>query len=179
MDRPLADRVRPQTIDEVVGQKHLLGPNALLRRFIEKGTDANMVFYGPSGTGKTTIANIIARRTQRTLYKLNATTASLQDVKDIMADVGTMMAPRGALLYLDEIQYFNKKQQQSLLEFMENGKITLIASTTENPYFYVYNAVLSRSPIRRMPRSTAGRTSAASMGLHSTTVERLSTALDT
>ena len=155
MDRPLADRVRPQTIDEVVGQKHLLGPNALLRRFIEKGTDANMVFYGPSGTGKTTIANIIARRTQRTFYKLNATTASLQDVKDIMADVGTMMAPRGALLYLDEIQYFNKKQQQSLLEFMENGSITLIASTTENPYFYVYAALLSRSTVFEFKPVTA------------------------
>ena len=147
MDRPLADRIRPQTIDEVVGQKHLLGPNALLRRFIEKGTDANMVFYGPSGTGKTTIANIIAKRTHRTLYKLNATTASLQDIKDIIGDVGTMMAPGGVLLYLDEIQYFNKKQQQSLLEFMENGSITLIASTTENPYFYVYGALLSRSTV--------------------------------
>ena len=147
MDRPLADRIRPQGLEEVVGQRHLLGPDALLRRFIEKGTDANMVFYGPSGTGKTTIANIIARRTHRTLYRLNATTASLQDIKDIMADVGTLMAPGGVLLYLDEIQYFNKKQQQSLLEFMENGAITLIASTTENPYFYVYGALLSRSTL--------------------------------
>ncbi len=147
MDRPLADRIRPQTLEEVVGQKHLLGPGALLRRFIEKGTDANMVFYGPSGTGKTTIANIIAKRTHRTLYRLNATTASLQDVRDIIADVGTLMAPGGVLLYLDEIQYFNKKQQQSLLEFMENGSITLIASTTENPYFYVYAALLSRSTV--------------------------------
>ena len=155
MDRPLADRVRPQTIDEVVGQKHLLGPNALLRRFIEKGTDANMVFYGPSGTGKTTIANIIAKRTNRTLYKLNATTASLQDIKDIIGDVGTMMAPGGVLLYLDEIQYFNKKQQQSLLEFMENGSITLIASTTENPYFYVYAALLSRSTVFEFKPVTA------------------------
>ena len=155
MDRPLADRVRPQTIDEVVGQKHLLGPNALLRRFIEKGTDANMVFYGPSGTGKTTIANIIAKRTHRTLYKLNATTASLQDIKDIIGDVGTMMAPGGVLLYLDEIQYFNKKQQQSLLEFMENGSITLIASTTENPYFYVYAALLSRSTVFEFKPVTA------------------------
>ena len=136
MDRPLADRIRPQTLEEVVGQRHLLGPDALLRRFIEKGTDANMVFYGPSGTGKTTIANIIARQTHRTLYRLNATTASLQDIKDIIGEVGTLMAPGGVLLYLDEIQYFNKKQQQSLLEFMENGSITLIASTTENPYFY-------------------------------------------
>ncbi len=155
MDRPLADRIRPQTIDEVVGQRHLLAPDALLRRFIEKGTDANMVFYGPSGTGKTTIANIIAKKTHRTLYKLNATTASLQDVKDIIADVGTMMAPGGALLYLDEIQYFNKKQQQSLLEFMENGSITLIASTTENPYFYVYAALLSRSTVFEFKPVTA------------------------
>jgi len=155
MDRPLADRIRPQTIDEVVGQRHLLAPDALLRRFIEKGTDANMVFYGPSGTGKTTIANIIAKRTHRTLYRLNATTASLQDIKDIMADVGTMMAPGGVLLYLDEIQYFNKKQQQSLLEFMENGSITLIASTTENPYFYVYAALLSRSTVFEFKPVTA------------------------
>ncbi len=155
MDRPLADRIRPQTIDEVVGQRHLLAPDALLRRFIEKGTDANMVFYGPSGTGKTTIANIIAKKTHRSLYKLNATTASLQDVKDIIADVGTMMAPGGVLLYLDEIQYFNKKQQQSLLEFMENGSITLIASTTENPYFYVYAALLSRSTVFEFKPVTA------------------------
>ena len=147
MDRPLADRIRPQELEQVVGQQHLLGQGALLRRFIEKGTDANMVFYGPSGTGKTTIANIIAKRTHRTLYRLNATTASLQDIKDIIADVGTLMAPGGVLLYLDEIQYFNKKQQQSLLEFMENGSITLIASTTENPYFYVYSALLSRSTV--------------------------------
>lgn len=132
--RPLADEIRPQTLDEVAGQKHLLGEGALLRRLIESGAEANLIFYGPSGTGKTTIANIIARRTKKTLYHLNATTASLQDVKAIIGDVDTMMAPNGVLLYLDEIQYFNKKQQQSLLEFMENGKITLIASTTENPF---------------------------------------------
>ena len=147
MERPLADEIRPQSLDEVVGQRHLLGPNGVLRRIIESGVSANMVFYGPSGTGKTTIANLIAQRTHRTLYRLNATTASLQDIKDIIADGGTLMAPGGALLYLDEIQYFNKKQQQSLLEFMENGKITLIASTTENPYFYVYTALLSRSTV--------------------------------
>lgn len=155
MSRPLADRIRPQTIEEIVGQQHLLGKNALLRRFIEKGTDANMVFYGPSGTGKTTVANLIAQRTQRTLYKLNATTASLSDIREIIGDVGTLMAPSGVLLYLDEIQYFNKKQQQSLLEFMENGSITLIASTTENPYFYVYAALLSRSTVFEFKPVTA------------------------
>ena len=147
MQRPLADEIRPKTLDEVVGQRHLLAPGAVLRRLIESGTDTNMVFYGPSGTGKTTIANIIAEKTKKTLYRLNATTASLQDIKDICADVGTLLAPGGVLLYLDEIQYFNKKQQQSLLEFMENGKLTLIASTTENPYFYVYSALLSRSTV--------------------------------
>jgi putative ATPase len=147
MGRPLADEIRPKTLDEVVGQQHLLAPGGVLRRLIESGTDANMVFYGPSGTGKTTIANIIASKTHKTLHRLNATTASLQDVKDIIADVGTLMAPGGILLYLDEIQYFNKKQQQSLLEFMENGSLTLIASTTENPYFYVYGALLSRSTV--------------------------------
>ena len=145
MHRPLADEIRPKTLDEVVGQRHLLAPGGVLRRLIDAGTDANMVFYGPSGTGKTTVANIIAEKTHKTLYRLNATTASLQDVKDIIADVGTLLAPGGILLYLDEIQYFNKKQQQSLLEFMENGSLTLIASTTENPFFYVYNALLSRS----------------------------------
>ena len=145
--RPLADEIRPQTLDEVAGQKHLLGEGALLRRLIESGAEANLIFYGPSGTGKTTIANIIARRTKKTLYHLNATTASLQDVKAVISDVDTMLAPNGVLLYLDEIQYFNKKQQQSLLEFMEDGRITVIASTTENPYFYVYNAVLSRSTV--------------------------------
>ena len=161
MQRPLADEIRPKTLDEVVGQKHLLAPGAVLRRLIERGTDANMVFYGPSGTGKTTIANIIAQRTNKTLYRLNATTASLQDVKDICADVGTLMAPGGVLLYLDEIQYFNKKQQQSLLEFMENGSLTLIASTTENPYFYVYSALLSRSTIFEFKAVSPEETAAA------------------
>ena len=145
--RPLADEIRPQTLDEVCGQRHLLGEGALLRRLIENETDTNLIFYGPSGTGKTTVANIIAKRAEKTLYYLNATTASLQDVKNIIGDVDTMLAPKGVLLYLDEIQYFNKKQQQSLLEFLENGKITLIASTTENPYFYIYNALLSRCTV--------------------------------
>ena len=156
--KPLADEIRPQTLDEVAGQKHLLGEGALLRRLIESGTSANLIFYGPSGTGKTTIANIIAKRTEKTLYHLNATTASLQDVKNIIADVDTMLAPNGVLLYLDEIQYFNKKQQQSLLEFMENGKITLIASTTENPYFYIYNALLSCSTVFEFKALTAEET---------------------
>ena len=147
MYQPLADRIRPQNLDEVVGQTHILGKDGLLRRIIESGKIPNMVFYGPSGTGKTTVANIIAQQSGRTLRRLNATTASLSDIRDVMDEVGTMLAPNGVLLYLDEIQYFNKKQQQSLLEFIENGKITLIASTTENPYFTIFNAILSRSTV--------------------------------
>ena len=145
--RPLADEIRPTSLDEMVGQRHILGPDGLLRRIIESGNIPNLVFYGPSGTGKTTVANLIAARTNRTLRRINATTGSLSDVKDVLSDVGTMLAPNGILLYLDEIQYFNKKQQQSLLEVIEKGDVTLIASTTENPYFYVYNAVLSRSTV--------------------------------
>ena len=147
MYQPLADLLRPQTLDEVFGQEHILGKGAVLRRRIDSGKIPNMVFYGPSGTGKTTVANIIAKQTNRTLYKLNATTASTADIKQMVAELDTFMAPNGILLYLDEIQSFNKKQQQSLLEYIENGKITLIASTTENPYFYVFNAILSRSTI--------------------------------
>ena len=147
MYQPLADLLRPTTLDEVYGQEHILGKNAILRRLIDSGKIPNMVFYGPSGTGKTTVANIIAKQTNRTLYKLNATTASTADIKEIVSQLDTFMAPNGVLLYLDEIQSFNKKQQQSLLEHIENGKITLIASTTENPYFYVFNAILSRSTI--------------------------------
>ena len=131
---PLADRIRPQSIDEVVGQKHLLGSGKILRNIIEQGDVPNMIFFGPSGVGKTTVANIIAEKTGKTLRRLNATTASVSDIRSIVQTLDTFLAPEGVLLYLDEIQHFNKKQQQSLLEFMENGKITLIASTTENPY---------------------------------------------
>ncbi len=147
MYQPLADLLRPQTLDEVYGQEHILGEGAVLRRLIDSGNIPNMVFYGPSGTGKTTVANIIAQQTKRTLYKLNATTASTSEIKQIVAELDTFIAPNGVRLYLDEIQSFNKKQQQSLLEHIENGKITLIASTTENPYFYVFNAILSRSTV--------------------------------
>ena len=147
MYQPLADLLRPTTLDEVYGQEHILGKNAVLRRLIDSGNIPNMIFYGPSGTGKTTVANIIAKQTNRTLYQLNATTASTADIKNIVSSLDTFLAPNGVLLYLDEIQSFNKKQQQSLLEYIENGKITLIASTTENPYFYVFNAILSRSTV--------------------------------
>ena len=147
MYQPLADLLRPTTLDDVFGQEHILGEGAILRRLLDSGNVPNMVFYGPSGTGKTTVANIIAQQTNRTLYKLNATTASTADIKEIVSQLDTFMAPNGILLYLDEIQSFNKKQQQSLLEHIENGKITLIASTTENPYFYVFNAILSRSTV--------------------------------
>ena len=147
MYQPLADLLRPTTLDEVYGQEHILGQGAILRRLIDSGKIPNMVFYGPSGTGKTTVANIIAQQTNRTLYKLNATTASTADIKQIVAELDTFMAPNGILLYLDEIQSFNRKQQQSLLEHIESGKITLITSTTENPFFYVFNAILSRSTI--------------------------------
>lgn len=153
--RPLADEIRPTTLDEVVGQTHILGKDGLLRRVIQAGNVPNLIFYGPSGTGKTTVANIIAQQTNRPLHRLNATTASISDIKDIIEEIGTFMAPEGVLLYLDEIQYFNKKQQQSLLEFMENGKITLIASTTENPYFAVFGAVLSRATIFEFKQITA------------------------
>ena len=153
--RPLADEIRPTSLDEVVGQKHILGRNGLLRRVIESGNVPNLIFYGPSGTGKTTVANIIAQRTNRPLHRLNATTASIADIKEIMGEIGTLLAPEGVLLYLDEIQYFNKKQQQSLLEFMEDGRITLIASTTENPFFAVFGAVLSRSTVFEFKQITA------------------------
>ena len=147
MSTPLADRIRPKTLDEMVGQEHLLGRGALLRRIVEGGSIPNMIFYGPSGVGKTTAARIIAARAGKKLCKLNGTTASTGDIKAIISGLDSFDAVGGVLLYLDEIQYLNKKQQQTLLEFMEDGSITLIASTTENPYFYVYNAILSRSTV--------------------------------
>ena len=147
MNTPLADRLRPVTLDDVVGQKELLAPGRPLRRIIESGNIPNLIFYGPSGVGKTTLASYIARITNRSFKKLNGTTASTADIKEIVSSLNTFEGLNGVLLYLDEIQYLNKKQQQTLLEFIENGSITLIASTTENPYFYIYNAILSRSTV--------------------------------
>lgn len=144
---PLSDLIRPKSIEEIVGQKHLLCKGSILHSMINSNSITNMIFYGPSGCGKTTLANIIAEKSERKLYKLNATTASITDIKEIINSCNMFTAPNGVLLYLDEIQYFNKRQQQSLLEFIENGKITLIASTTENPYFYIYNAILSRCTV--------------------------------
>ncbi len=146
-NKPLADRMRPKSFDDICGQSHLVSKNGIIRKLIENNRIPNMIFYGPPGTGKTTVANIIAEASGMQLYKLNATVASLSDVKDIISTTENMFSDKGTLLYLDEIQYFNKKQQQSLLEFTENGKITLIASTTENPYYCVYNALLSRSSV--------------------------------
>lgn len=147
MAAPLADRIRPASLDEVVGQKHILGEGKALRRILDSGNIPNLIFYGPSGVGKTTVARIIAERADMRLHKLNGTTASTADIKAVVEELDTLSAVNGVLLYLDEIQYFNKRQQQTLLEFIENGRITLIASTTENPYFYVYNAILSRSTV--------------------------------
>lgn len=155
MYQPLADRIRPRELSDVVGQEKLLGENGVLRRLVESGSVPSMIFYGPSGVGKTTVASIIAAKTKRKLYKLNATTAGISDIRSIISELNTLIAPDGALIYLDEIQYFNKKQQQSLLEFIENGEITLIASTTENPYFYIYNAVLSRCTVFEFEPVTA------------------------
>ena len=154
-NQPLADRMRPNEFDEISGQAHLVGKNGIIKKLVASGRIPNMIFYGPPGTGKTTVANIIASKSNMQLYKLNATTASISDIKEVINSVDNMFSDNGTLLYLDEIQYFNKKQQQSLLEFMENGKITLIASTTENPYYYVYNALLSRSSVFEFKSVTA------------------------
>ncbi len=155
MNQPLADKLRPQTIEDMVGQQHLLAPGTALRKIIDSGTVPNLIFYGPSGVGKTTLAEILAKQSNKYFCKLNGTTASTADIKEVIARSATLSAVNGVLLYLDEIQYFNKKQQQTLLEFIENGSITLIASTTENPYFYVYNAVLSRSTVFEFKSVTA------------------------
>lgn len=155
MKSPLADRIRPTDISEVVGQKHLLSEGKPLRKIIESGNIPNLIFYGPSGVGKTTLASIIAKKSGKKLYKLNATTASTADIREMLESTNMIGAEEGILLYLDEIQYFNKKQQQTLLESIENGNITLVASTTENPYFYVYNAILSRSTVFEFKALTA------------------------
>lgn len=147
MSQPLADLIRPTSLDDIVGQSHLLSKNSPLRRIIESNDIPNMIFYGPSGTGKTTLAGIIAKMSEKTLYKINATSASSNDIKEVISKIGSLENQKGILIYIDEIQYFSKKQQQLLLEYIENGDITLIASTTENPYFYIYNALLSRSTI--------------------------------
>lgn len=146
-NQPLADRIRPRTFDDIVGQAHLFGANGAIRRMTEQNYLTNMIFFGPPGTGKTTAANIIAEAADMQLFKLNCTSATLADVREIIAQAGSVFGCNGTMLYLDEMQYFNKKQQQTLLEYMENGRITLIASTTENPYLYIYNAVLSRSAV--------------------------------
>ncbi|MBQ9744781.1 MAG: replication-associated recombination protein A [Clostridia bacterium] len=146
-NQPLANKLRPESFDDIVGQEHLVSQNGIIRKMVDSGRITNMIFFGPPGTGKTTLANIIAKRSDMQLYKLNATTASLSDIKEVINQSTNVFSSNGTLLYLDEIQYFNKKQQQSLLEFIEDGRVTLIASTTENPHFYIYNALLSRCSV--------------------------------
>jgi len=152
---PLADRIRPSSIEDIVGQRHLLGKGKALRNVIESGQIPNLIFYGPSGVGKTTLASIIAKKTNRKFHKLNGTSASTADIRAIVGELDTLAAPEGILLYLDEIQYFNKKQQQTLLDYIERGEIILIASTTENPYFYIHGALLSRSTVFEFKYVTA------------------------
>ena len=155
MKAPLADRIRPSSIEDIVGQRHLLGKGKALRNVIESGQIPNLIFYGPSGVGKTTLASIIAKKTNRKFHKLNGTSASTADIRAIVGELDTLAAPEGILLYLDEIQYFNKKQQQTLLDYIERGEIILIASTTENPYFYIHGALLSRSTVFEFKSVTA------------------------
>ena len=154
-NQPLADRLRPESLDDMVGQQHLFGKNGVVRKMLEGGRVTNMIFFGPPGTGKTTAANIVAKQSGMTLYKLNATNATLSDVKDVISQSQSMFGSSGTLLYLDEIQYFNRKQQQSLLEYIEDGRVTLIASTTDNPYFCIYNAILSRCAVFEFKPVTA------------------------
>lgn len=147
LKQPLADRIRPESFEDMVGDPKLFGEEGIFPKMLKVGHIPNMIFFGPSGTGKTTAANILAKGAGKTLHKLNATSAGLADVKNVIAESASILGADGVLLYLDEMQYFNKKQQQSLLEYIENGRITLIASTTENPYFYIYPAIVSRCAV--------------------------------
>ncbi|UDN63059.1 replication-associated recombination protein A [Clostridioides sp. ES-W-0016-02] len=144
---PLADKIRPKTMNDVIGQSHIIGNGKILSKILQINFLPNMIFFGPPGVGKTTVAEIVAEKSNKNFYKINATNSSLEDIKKVIAELGSISNINGVLLYIDEIQSFNKKQQQSILEFMENGSITLIASTTENPYHYVYKALLSRATI--------------------------------